>query len=167
MKKPFLIPMILLSVALVACGKKNNDQAVSGGGVVETPPAIQPYPTPTLPTWPNGDLASFCSYYQGQMSGGVCSINRLVYQNNSQYSFQTGTLNTGISVTQGQSVYVNTSGSPKVYVGGYQVQSGSGSFVAPVSGYLSFYKGSFNTYTIQQISLKYCYSAPNQQTSCL
>lgn len=166
MKLHLSLPVIMLTLAVVACGKKDSSAVVDTTAVVA--PVVQPFPYPSpYPGTPTGgayDLASFCQTNGGQLSGAVCRFERS-YQNNSWFSQQWGSLNTGIAVYAGERAFVNVSGSPRIYVGGVEYASGSASFVSNTSGYLSFQRFSA-TYSVQQVRIQSCFSTPNVRTTC-
>jgi|GEM_PF-5213154 len=167
MKLRFTFPIIVLALAVGACGKKDNTTTVTSSA----PVAVQPLPTPNPYPYPNpnpnpnpNDLASFCQYSGGSVSGGVCQISRN-YQNQSWYSISIGDFNTGVPVYSGERVTVSMSGSARVYVGGYQYGTGSVTFVSSANGYLTLQKYT-STYNIQQVTVRTCFDAPNQRSYC-
>ncbi len=163
MKKSFAIPLLVLSLALVACGKKNNESADPGQPAVPVSSGASPVYTP-LPSAPAGmDIQTFCSLNGGQYAGGMCTLVQN-YQNNAWLSFTAGGLNT-VPVYPGQKVTVSVTNNAKVYVGNTYMQSGSGTFaVNYAGGLLRFYKLGF--YDVNSIQIRSCLIAPNQLTNC-
>ncbi len=165
MKMRQTLPILFLTLAIVACGKKDNSVATTAP-VAAVP---QPYPySPTNPTWPTNpgtnDLASFCQYSGGSISGNLCRIERN-YQNQSWFSISIGDFNTGVPVYTGEKVTINMSGNARIYVGNYQYGTGSTTFVSSSQGYLTLQKYT-STYSVQQVRVQTCYSSPNQRDYC-
>jgi hypothetical protein len=152
-----------LSVSLVACGKKDQpavDPSVNVAPVVATAPVGTYYPVQY-----NGmPFQQYCQMYNGSFNGTICSITQTQY--GSQWNIQIGTLNTGIAVYSGQRLAVSDSGNPGVYISGVNIGSGNVNVVANLSGYLTFQKGGFSTYSVSTIQLTTCLSAPAQATPC-
>jgi len=163
MKMRFTFPILILALAVAACGKKDAPVNTTVAPIAVQPLPVNPYPNPNPNPNPN-DLASFCQYSGGQISGSVCQIERN-YQNQAWFSISIGDFNTNVPVYTGERVSVSMSGSARVYVGGYQYGTGSTSFLATTSGYVTLQKYT-STYNIQQIRVRTCYSAPNQRSYC-
>jgi hypothetical protein len=168
MKMHLALPIIMLAVAIAACGKKDDTAATTAATAVQPFPATNPYPypnpNPNPNPYPGNDLASFCQSYGGQVSGSNCVVTRN-YQNQSWYSISIGDFNTGVAVYSGERVSISLSGAARIYIGGYQYGTGSTSFVSNSQGYLTLQKYT-STYNVQQISVQTCYSAAGQRAYC-
>lgn len=165
MKPLNLLPIALLALAVIACGKKDGPATVETAPVASAPVypiGTNPFPWPTT----NYDLSSFCSSFQGQLSNNVCRIER-VYSNSSwlNYSAQWGRLTLPFGVYYGERVIVTVSGNPRVYVNSQYYGEGSVSFISYSNGYLSFERYS-STYSVNQVRVQSCFSAPHQRTQC-
>ena len=165
MKLRLSFPIIMLALAVVACGKKDEPVNTTAAGV-----AVQPFPAPNPYPYPNpnpgtNDLAQFCQYYGGQLSGSTCLISRSQQQSSTWFNISIGDFNTGVPVYAGERVSINMSGSARIYVGGYQYGTGSGTFVSSSNGYLTLQKYT-STYNLQSVSVQSCFNAPNQRVSC-
>lgn len=162
MKMRLALPVLMLSLAIAACGKK--DQPVTETTPINAVPAPPTYPVPPspYPTNPVYNFSYFCQQNGGQMSGNMCRIERN-YQ--AGYSQQWGNMNTGVAVYTGERVFVNVSGTPRVYVGSTEYGTGTSSFVATNSGYLNFQRFS-QIYSVQQIRVQTCFSDVNVRATC-
>ncbi len=155
----------LLAFAAIACGKK--DEANVDALAVASPAPVYPIGTNPFP-WPNtnNDLAGFCQSFQGQLTNNICKIER-VYSNSSwmNVNMQWGRLTLPFGVYHGERVSLNVSGNPRVYVGNANYGEGSISFVSYSTGYLSFERYS-STYSVNQVRVQTCFSAPQQRSTC-
>lgn len=170
MKKQFGLPLMICAVLVAACGKSEKAETVASNPqpvtITQTTTSTSTSTsTNTQPNQPNNGLQAFCQSYGGLMDGSLCKINQ-TRNNGAWISFQIGTLNTGIWISAGNRVSVQTSGSPTASVGGAQQATGSGGFVSTSSGYLTFNKNGLNSYNVSQIQIQSCYSAVNQLATC-
>lgn len=174
------LPLMIVALAVVACGKKDNDAPA----VVSSPAPITVTQTSTFTntststnTSTGGDLQSFCWMKAGysnpqetaqMLLGPICATTLSLPINWTQLNlFSASSFNSGIFVQAGNRVTVSASGGTKVYVGGILQAAGSASFVANASGSLVFRKGgSWSDWSVQRVDRQTCYSAPNQLAVC-
>lgn len=163
MKLKNIAPIALLAFAVIACGKK-SDPAVDA---TVAPVSAPVYPIGTNPfPWPgtNNDLAGFCTSFQGQLSNNICRIER-AYRNSQWLNVSWGQLTLPFGVYYGERVTVSVTGTPRVYVGGANYATGSSSFIAYSTGYISFERFS-STYSVNEVRVQSCFNAPQQRTTC-
>ena len=157
MKKPFALYVACLSLALVACGKKDEAPVVVNGGTVAVPGPGYPIP----PSQPGISLSDYCSMNNGQYNGSTCSISSYTSYNYAGW----GDVTSNVYVYAGQRVAVSMSGTATILVGGASQASGSSSFLSQYNGYLGFRKYS-SFYSVSSIQVTSCFSAPAQLTPC-
>lgn len=172
MRSLFFIPILALSLTLIACGKKKDD---GQGPIVGGPVITNPIPPINIPGG-SGDFFQFCQSY----GGSIISLNS---QTVCQYQFgagggsgyQTycsiGNTNagwfSGIELAPYDTVTVSASGRPDILIGSSKIEYTS-TFVSPGYGSLRFTNDNScdDFFQVNSISVKRCVNSYSQTMQC-
>lgn len=169
MRKPSqVLALVALSLALVACGKK-NDQPVQQVGAIAPTGYYYPgpggyYPTPGGGSYP--DVQSFCQAYQqqgynAQLVGSTCKFDSSLSISHSfagyNYSwYPRDSYGNYVQIYVNDLVQVTASDPLTAYVNGTS-QGSASHFVATTQGYLGLMAPGWESGSSSQVRIQRCY----------